>query len=123
MAYVLKKYGIDPPDEIARDDGILNRAQATQRTDLDSGPVVAILKYLKATGKLVLEGECADGSEGPVHRKSIACTTGVLCLLLQVERTAEALNQGGCSGLCHFAREAGLTNQVCGKTPIDSVPA
>jgi DNA invertase Pin-like site-specific DNA recombinase len=89
VAYVRKKYAIDPPDEATRDDSILNLAQATQhsgvsdttllklirenilaakqiapyapleirRTDLDSEPVLGILKRLKATGKLILEGD------------------------------------------------------------------
>ena len=89
VAYVRKKYAIDPPDEETRDDGILNLAQATQysgvsdttlmklirenilaagqlapyapleirRADLDSEPVLGILKRLKATGKLILEGD------------------------------------------------------------------
>ena len=89
VAYVRKRYGIDPPDEITRDDGILNLAQAIQysgvsdttlmkliranilaaeqvapyapleikRDDLDSEPVLGILKRLKATGKLILEGD------------------------------------------------------------------
>jgi DNA invertase Pin-like site-specific DNA recombinase len=89
VAYVRKKYAIDPPDETTREDGILNLAQATQysgvsdttllkliqekllaaeqiapyapleiqRADLDSEPVSSILKRLKATGKLILEGD------------------------------------------------------------------
>jgi hypothetical protein len=89
VAYVRKKYAIDPPDETTRDDGILNLAQATQyssvsdttllkliqenilaaeqiapyapleirRADLDSEPVLGILKRLKATGKLILDGD------------------------------------------------------------------
>jgi len=89
VAYVRKKYRIDPPDETTRDDGILNLAQATEysgvsdttlmklirekilaagqvapyapleikRADLDSEPVLGILKRLKATGKLILEGD------------------------------------------------------------------
>ena len=89
VAYVRKKYAIDPPDETTRDDGILNLAQATQysgvsdttlmkliranilaaeqiapyapleikRADLDTEPVLGILKRLKATGKLILEGD------------------------------------------------------------------
>ena len=88
VAYVRKRYAIDPPDETTRDDGILNLAQAIQysgvsdttlmklirhkilvaeqvapyapleikRADLDSEPVLGILKRLKATGKLILEG-------------------------------------------------------------------
>ncbi len=96
VAYVRKKYAIDPPDETTRNDGILNLAQATQhsgvsdttllklikenvlaaeqispyapleiqRTDLDSEPVVGMLKRLKATGKLILEGDAlADQPE------------------------------------------------------------
>ena len=89
VAYVRKRYGIDPPDETTRDDGILNLAQAIQysgvsdttlmkliranilaaeqiapyapleikRADLDTEPVLGILKRLKATGKLFLEGD------------------------------------------------------------------
>ncbi len=89
VAYVRKKYAIEPPDETTRDDGILNLAQATQhsgvsdttllkliqenilaaeqiapyapleikRADLDSEPVFGILNRLKATGKLILEGD------------------------------------------------------------------
>ena len=89
VAYVRKKYAINPPDETTRDDGVLNLAQATQhsgvsdttllkliqenilaaeqiapyapleikRADLDSEPVSGILKRLKATGKLILEGD------------------------------------------------------------------
>jgi hypothetical protein len=89
VAYVRKKYAIDPPDKTTRDDGILNLAQATQhsgvsdttllkliqanilaaeqiapyapleikRADLDREPVLGILQHLKATGKLVLEGD------------------------------------------------------------------
>jgi hypothetical protein len=89
VAYVRKKYAIDPPDEAIRNDSILNLAQATQhsgvsdttllkliqenilaaeqiapyapleirRTDLDSEPVASILKHLKVTGKLILEGD------------------------------------------------------------------
>ena len=89
VAYVRKKYAIDPPDEATRDDGILTLAQATQhsgvsdttlrkliqekilpaeqvapyppleiqRADLDGEPVFAILTRLKATGKLLLEGD------------------------------------------------------------------
>lgn len=89
VAYVRKKYAIDPPAKTTRDDGILNLAQATQysgfsdttllkliqanilaaeqiapyapleikRADLDREPVLGILQHLKATGKLVLEGD------------------------------------------------------------------
>ena len=89
VAYVRKKYAINPPDETTRDDGVLNLAQATQhsgvsdttllkliqenilaaeqiapyapleikRADLDGEPVFGILKRLKATGKLILEGD------------------------------------------------------------------
>jgi len=89
VAYVRKKYAINPPDETTRDDGVLNLAQATQhsgvsdttllkliqenilaaeqiapyapleikRADLNSEPVFGILKRLKATGKLILEGD------------------------------------------------------------------
>ncbi len=88
VAYVRKKYAIDPPDEETRDTDILTLAQATQhsgvsdttlmrlikeklltagqiapyapleikRADLDSEPVSSILKRLKETGKLVLDG-------------------------------------------------------------------
>ena len=88
VAYVRKKYAIDPPVERARDNDILTLAQATRhcgasdttlmrlikadilradqiapyapleikRTDLDSEPVSSILKSLKETGKLVLDG-------------------------------------------------------------------
>jgi DNA invertase Pin-like site-specific DNA recombinase len=89
VAYVRKKYRIDPPNETTRDDGILNLAQATEysgvsdttlmklirekilaagqvapyapleikRADLDTEPVLGILKRLKATGTLILEGD------------------------------------------------------------------
>jgi DNA invertase Pin-like site-specific DNA recombinase len=89
VAYVRKRYGIDPPAETTRDHGILNLAQAIQysgvsdttlmkliranilaaeqiapyapleikRADLDTEPVLGILKRLKATGKLFLEGD------------------------------------------------------------------
>ncbi len=89
VAYVRKRYDIDPPDETTRDDGILNLAQAThyrgvsdtmllklinenilaaeqiapyapleiKHTDLDSEPVFGILKRLKATGKLIFDGD------------------------------------------------------------------
>lgn len=88
VAYVRKKYAIDPPDQETRDADILTLAQATKhsgvsdttlmrlikekiltaeqiapyapleirRADLDSEPVSSILKRLKETGKLVLEG-------------------------------------------------------------------
>jgi DNA invertase Pin-like site-specific DNA recombinase len=88
VAYVRRKYGIDPLDEEARDTSILTLAQATRhsgvsdttlmklikedilaagqiapyapleikRADLDNEPVVGILKRLKTTGKLILEG-------------------------------------------------------------------
>ena len=88
VAYVRRKYAIDPLDEETRDTDILTLAQATkhsgvsdttlmklikedilaagqiapyapleiERADLDNEPVVGILKRLKATGKLILEG-------------------------------------------------------------------
>ena len=88
VAYVRRKYAIDPLDEETRDTDILTLAQATKhsgvsdttlmklikedilaagqiapyapleikRADLDNEPVVGILKRLKATGKLILEG-------------------------------------------------------------------
>jgi len=88
VAYVRKKYAIDPPDQETRDADILTLAQATKysgvsdttlmrlikekilaaeqiapyapleirRADLDSEPVSSILKHLRETGKLVLEG-------------------------------------------------------------------
>ena len=88
VAFVRKKYAIDPPDEATRDSSILTLAQATphsgvsettllkliqekllaaeqiapyapleiKRADLDNEPVSSILKRLKATGKLILEG-------------------------------------------------------------------
>jgi DNA invertase Pin-like site-specific DNA recombinase len=88
VAYVRRKYAIDPPDEKTRDTDILTLAQATKhsgvsdttlmrlikvdilaaeqiapyapleirRADLDSDPVSSILKRLKETGKLVLDG-------------------------------------------------------------------
>ena len=88
VAYVRRKYAIDPLDEETRDTDILTLAQATKhsgvsdttlmklikedilaaaqiapyapleikRADLDNEPVVVILKRLKATGKLILEG-------------------------------------------------------------------
>jgi DNA invertase Pin-like site-specific DNA recombinase len=95
VAYVRKKYRIDPPDETRRDDGILNLAQATQhsgvsdttllkliqenilaaeqiapyapleirRADLDREPVLGILKRLKTTGKLVLDGNALGNQQ------------------------------------------------------------
>lgn len=89
VAFVRRKYAIDPPDEATRDTDILTLAQATRhcgvsdttllrlikenilpakqiapyapleikRTDLDSEPVSGILKCLKATGKLILDGD------------------------------------------------------------------
>jgi DNA invertase Pin-like site-specific DNA recombinase len=89
VAFVRKKYAIDPPDEATRDTSILTLAQATQhsgvsdttllkliqekllaaeqiapyapleikRADLECEPVSSILKRLKATGKLTLEGD------------------------------------------------------------------
>jgi DNA invertase Pin-like site-specific DNA recombinase len=89
VAFVRKKYAIDPPDEKTRDDSILTLAQATQhsgvsdttllkliqenilaaeqiapyapleikRADLECEPVSSILKRLKATGKLILDGD------------------------------------------------------------------
>jgi DNA invertase Pin-like site-specific DNA recombinase len=89
VAFVRKKYAIDPPDEATRDSSILTLAQATQhsgvsdttllkliqakllaaeqiapyapleikRADLECEPVSGILKRLKATGKLILEGD------------------------------------------------------------------
>ena len=89
VAFVRKKYAIDPPGEATRDTDILTLAQATQhsgvsdttllkliqekllaaeqiapyapleikRADLECEPVSSILKRLKATGKLILEGD------------------------------------------------------------------
>ena len=88
VAYVRRKYAIDPLDEQTRDTDILTLAQATKhsgvsdttlmklikedilpaaqiapyapleikRADLDNEAVVVILKRLKATGKLIFEG-------------------------------------------------------------------
>ena len=88
VAYVRRKYAIDPLDEATRDTDILTLAQATKhsgvsdttlmklikedilpaaqiapyapleikRADLDNEAVVVILKRLKATGKLIFEG-------------------------------------------------------------------
>ena len=88
VAYVRRKYAIDPLDDEARDTDIMTLAQATKhsgvsdttlmrlikadiltaeqiapyapleirRADLDSEPVSSILKRLKETGKLVLDG-------------------------------------------------------------------
>lgn len=95
VAYVRRKYAIDPPDEETRDADILTLAQATKhsgvsdttlmrlikadilaaeqiapyapleikRADLDSEPVSSILKRLKETGKLVLEGTPLDNQQ------------------------------------------------------------
>jgi hypothetical protein len=89
VAFVRKKYAIDPPDEATRDTSILTLAQATQhsgvsdttllkliqekllaaeqiapyapleikRADLECEPISSILKRLKVTGKLTLEGD------------------------------------------------------------------
>ena len=100
VAFVRKKYAIDPPDDTTRDPGILTLAQASKhsgvsdttllkligeklltaqqiapyapleikRDDLDRDPVVGILKRLKATGKLTLEGDPLAGqSAEPVR--------------------------------------------------------
>ena len=95
VAYVRKRYEIDPPDESKRDTDILTLANASKYsgvsdttllrlikenilpaeqiapyapleikcTDLDSEPVSGILKRLRLTGKLILDGDTSANQQ------------------------------------------------------------
>ena len=68
MAYVRKKYAIDPPDDTTRDDSILNLAQATQHSGVSD---TTLLKLIQE--KLLAAEQIAPYAPLEIKRADLEC--------------------------------------------------